>query len=276
MPLCLQTEENTSEKENIVKATLTIGSSQTNKELMTNISTLLLKYKEQKNGKILAVDSCKTLPARQRHSKSLDQLKNTGVHTNQVPITSNSITRSTSSQMPYNKPISISKPPFKNYLKVEINTVNNSGEATSPSTDSGDSEACKKLEPSLSAPYSLCEYPVIKTDFCLSNGIKHSESTLSMPNTNGSSNERLKDNVKFLIGSISESMPNLIQTPSDSPKGFNFISSRFNYKKLSDNKDILALYEVNDSTIFEETSDDHCTVLETKSPKRGKTSKKKL
>lgn len=153
---------------------------------------------------------------------------------------------------------------------------NSNGTATSPSTDSGESmTGChKKLEQSLSVPYNLCEYPVLNSnDFYINKKMKHSESTLSMPNTNELINDKFIDNIRLLLGNSSESMPNLIQTPSESPKHFNLFGGRSGFKKLNDNKDILALYEIGDSTIVEEIGDDGCNILgDLKSPKLGELS----
>lgn len=266
----------------IVKAKLTLGpSSKSNGEFISNISTLPTKYRSQASNKFLHPDQSKTLPTRQRHSKSLDQLKNTGIYTNHLPPSSPSfITRSTSSHMPSsNIPKHKTRIPIKNSLKLDVKPMNsiNNGTATSPSTDSGDSlPGCsKKLEQSLSVPYNLCEYPVhnnihSNNDYYINKKMKHSESTLSMPNTNELINERFIDNIRLLLGNSSESMPNLIQTPCDSPKSFGVISNRSSFKKFND-KDILALYEINDSTIVEEIGDDHCASMgDLKSPKLGK------
>ncbi|KAK6632544.1 hypothetical protein RUM43_013312 [Polyplax serrata] len=268
----LKMEESTISDENVVRATLTIGSSEANSEIMTNISTLLLKYKESsksKNEMILAETQSKTLPVRQRHSKSLDHLKDTGI---QRPATSNCITRSTSSHMSYNVSSIKQRRPNNDYLKKhgksgKMNCRSSGGsgsavEVTSSSTDSGDSMNGRKLETSVSAPYGLCGNPIHRNGNLRSTSkMKYSASTLSMPNT---TSENLKESSKLLLGNSSESMPNLIQTPCDSPKNSGTIHLRSNHKKTFENKDILALYEINDSTIVEEVGDDH---LDTKSTK---------
>lgn len=269
-------EESTISDENVMRATLTIGSSEANSEIMTNISTLLLKYKESsksKNEMILAEAQSKTLPVRQRHSKSLDQLKDTGI---QRPATSNCITRSTSSHMSYNVSSIKQRRPNNDYLtkhgksgKMNSRSSGGSGstvEVTSSSTDSGDSMNGRKLETSLSAPYGLCGNPIHRNgNLRLTSKMKYSASTLSMPNT---TSENPKESSKLLLGNSSESMPNLIQTPCDSPKNSGTIHLRSNHKKTFESKDILALYEINDSTIVEEAGDDH---LDTKSTKPGET-----
>lgn len=233
---------------------------------MKNISTLFLKCDEEEIEKTMPFDETKKIiHARQRHSKSLDQLKITGINNKKhLSTASNCITRSTSSQMPYNIPTSASKLPSRSFLRNStVNANNNFSITTSPSTDSGDSVSGegKKLEQAFLMPYNFCEYPIISgSEFCLMTKMKHSESTLSMPNTN----EKLTGN-KFLNGNNSESMPNL----SESPKMFPSFSGRFHYKKLTDS-DVLPLYEINNSTIFEESGDDPGFLMETKSPKRGK------
>lgn len=271
-----------------MKATLSLGPS-AHRECISNISTLPLQCKSRENS--VQTKQCMTLPARQRHSKSLDQLKIAGTYSAYVPKpNSGYITRSTSSQMPSIIPVSneTSKVPSKNSPEVKSqnnnnnstrhNNTNNSNNTdnhnnksknksvkndkeavTSPSTDSVESLPgySEKLEQSLSVPYNLCEYPVFsKTDFYINRKMKHSESILSMPNTNEFVNERFVDNIRLLLGNSSESMPNLLETPNDSPKNYGIISSRLNLRKLND-RDMITLYEVTDSTIIEEIVDDN-------------------
>ncbi|KAL0271507.1 UNVERIFIED_CONTAM: hypothetical protein PYX00_008581 [Menopon gallinae] len=280
----------------VVKATLTLGPS-THRECISNISTLPLQCKSRESS--MQSNQSKTLPARQRHSKSLDQLKIAGTYSTYVPKSNPGyITRSTSSQMPSVIPVSneTSKVPSKNSQDAKSQTNNNNNStrhnnssnsnnnnnnnnksknkpvkndneaATSPSTDSADSLPgySKKLEQSLSVPYNLCEYPVFsKTDFYINRKMKHSESILSMPNTNELVNERFVDNIRLLLGNSSESMPNLLETPNDSPKNYGIISSRLNLKKLND-RDMITLYEVTDSTIIEEIVDDNSPFVDSK------------